>query len=82
MTKIFKILILLFHAKDIFLHPLKSSKNHWFSDVLSGYGNTSGMKLLSDVRRTANWIGLNILVDININTWQHLEKEKHWHEMV
>ena len=31
----------LFHATGLFLHPLKTSKNLWFSDVFRGYRKRS-----------------------------------------
>ena len=33
-----------FHATGLFLYPLKTSENLWFSDVIRGIKDTSDMK--------------------------------------
>ena len=53
-----------FHATDLFLYPLKISKNLWFSDVFKGYRKRS-VACNGLIKHLAVITGRNVAVNIH-----------------
>ena len=63
-----------FHATGLFLHPLKTSENLWFSDVFRGYGKRpatgNGLKYLISYQ-------MLLTVVVHENAEGDLKRRKH-----